>query len=213
MALEVLAAGFDLVEHRGDPIRFAAQARGLPVHAIKGVAQDLASFPDVGRGTEALTVAFAGILILKEAPDLGEAEPRVVAQPTDEPQPFQVIVVEEAVRAFRPRGRLEQAELLVVPNRACREPELFGNLGDLQQALGRRVVGVGRRRSRPSAVRGQCNGFVRHEPILPNLAVYVKVRSHDRLLARSDPSSARRSQSSRSPAEGRNAHRESLRQR
>ena len=95
--------------------------------------------------------------------DLGEAEPGVVAEVLDEPQPLDVVVVVEAVVAVAPGGRREEADLLVVADRPGRQAERRGDLLDPQQALGRS--------GRGGVVE------VAHGPIsLPDLTVYVKVR-------------------------------------
>ena len=91
--------------------------------------------PRVAGRAEALAVALAGGLVLEQLADLGEAEPGVVAQLLDEPQSLEVGRVEQAVRAVAAGGRLEQAELFVVADRAGRQAGLGRDLLDPEEAF------------------------------------------------------------------------------
>ena len=92
------------------------------------------------RLAEPLAIAFAGGLVLEQLADLGEREPRVVAEAADEQQALEVGLVVEPVIATGARRRLEQADLLVVADRARRQPGLRRHLVDAQQP-GRRWGG------------------------------------------------------------------------
>ncbi len=83
---------------------------------------------------EALAVALAGGVVLEQLADLGEREPGVVAQAADELQPIEIRGVVQPVVAVRAGGRLEQADLLVVADRAGRQAGLGRDLVDPQQA-------------------------------------------------------------------------------
>ena len=83
---------------------------------------------------EALAVALARGVVLEQLADLGEREAGVVAQAPDELQPVEVGGVVQAVVAVRASGRLEQADLLVVADRAGRQAGLGRDLVDAQEA-------------------------------------------------------------------------------
>ena len=84
---------------------------------------------------EALAIALAGGLVLEQLADLGQAEPGVVAQLLDEAQSLQVGGIEQAVRAVAAGGRLEQADLFVVADRAGRQAGLGRDLLDPEEAF------------------------------------------------------------------------------
>ncbi len=84
----------------------------------------------------------ARLLVLEQLADLGQREPRVVAQPADEAEPLQVLGVVQAVGALGAGGRGEQPDLLVVADRPRRETGLGGDLLDAQEAR-RRRCGIG----------------------------------------------------------------------
>src|SRR5205823_12071118 len=110
----------------------------------EGVIDDRASLGGVGGLAEPGAIAGSGSLILEQLADFREAEARVVTTALDEPQPLDVVRVEEAVVAARPTGRLEEAELLVVADRPRRQPEHRRDLLDPEKRRGG-CVGVGGR--------------------------------------------------------------------
>ena len=83
---------------------------------------------------EALAVALARGVVLEQLADLREREPGVVAQAPDELQPIEIRGVVQAVVAVRAGGRREQADLLVVADRAGRQAGLGRDLVDAQEA-------------------------------------------------------------------------------
>ena len=90
---------------------------------------------------------------------LGEAG--VVAKSLDEAQLLQVRGVIEAIGSLGPCCRPQEAELLVVADRARGEAGLLGHLLDAKQALGRAGLGSGQ--------------GCRHALRISDIAVYVKV--------------------------------------
>ena len=88
-------------------------------------------------GAEALAIALAGGLVLEQLADLGQAEAGVVAQGADEAQALEVGRIEQPVGAVGSRGGLEQADLLVVADRAGRQAGLGGDFLDAEEAWAR----------------------------------------------------------------------------
>jgi hypothetical protein len=149
-----------LGDHLLETLCLRPQRGDLAVDALDRVGKDRPPLAGVLGGSEPLAVPLAGDLVLEQLAHLGEAEPGVVAEALDEPQALEVVGVVEPVVALGAGRRLEQAQLLVVADRPRREPGLGGDLLDAEEARfgGGRGVDVG------------------HTPILPNLAVNVKVR-------------------------------------
>ena len=104
-----------------------------PIHPVAGIDDQRAALIRVLGGLEALAIALAGELVLEELADLGEGEPGVVAQALDEAQPLEVARVVQAVGAIGAGGRLEQADLLVIADRAGRQAGLGGDFLDLEE--------------------------------------------------------------------------------
>jgi hypothetical protein len=91
------------------------------------------SFGLIAGGAEALAVPFARRIILEQLADLGEGKARVVAQAADESQALEVGSVEQAIGAVRARGRFEEADLLVIADRAGRQAGLGGDVLDPEE--------------------------------------------------------------------------------
>ena len=106
-----------------------------------GVEEQRAALVRIAGLAQAGAVALACRVVLEQLADLGEREAGVVAQAPDEPQAIEVRRVVQPVVALGSGGRLEQADLLVVADRAGRQAGLRGDLVDPQQ--GRVGVGLG----------------------------------------------------------------------
>jgi hypothetical protein len=130
---EVLAAALGLCDHLGQAVLLLLERLDLAVHPVEGVVHDRAPLARVARAPEAGPVAGPGGLVLEELADLGQAEARVVAQALDEPEPLDVVGVEQAVGTLRPGGRLEQSDLLVVADRPGRQAERRRDLLDPEE--------------------------------------------------------------------------------
>jgi hypothetical protein len=81
--------------------------------------------------------------VLQELADLGEREPRVVAQLLDEPEALDVGRVVQPVVALTPRRGRQQTELFVLADRARGQPELRGNPLDAHEVGLGGLVGRG----------------------------------------------------------------------
>src|SRR5450759_5092476 len=128
-----------LVDHGPKARRFVLERGDLAIHPVEQAAQDRLSILHVAGRAEALRIPDAGSFVLQEEADLREREPGVVAQLADEPQPLEVARVVEAVVALRARSWLEEAELLVVPDRARSQAGLGGDLLDAEEAWPRGI--------------------------------------------------------------------------
>ena len=82
---------------------------------------------------ESQSIALARGLVLQQLADLGQREPGVVAQGADEAQALEVGRVEQAVGAIRPGGRLQEADLLVIADRAGRQAGLGCDILDPEE--------------------------------------------------------------------------------
>ena len=92
MGLEVGAAALGLVDHRRRAGR--SSSRRVAIWRSTRASASLEDRPALGgvaRRAEALTVAGAGGLVLEQLADLGQAEPGVVAEALDEPEPLEVV--------------------------------------------------------------------------------------------------------------------------
>src|SRR5450756_3001268 len=128
-----------LVDHGPKARRLVLERRDLAIHPVEQPTQDGLPLLHVPGRTEALRIPDAGNFVLQEEADLREREPGVVAQLADEPQPLEVARVVEPVVALRARSRLEEAELLVVPDRARSQAGLGGDLLDAEEAWPRGI--------------------------------------------------------------------------
>ena len=107
-----------------------------PSTRSSGVEDQGAALLGILGGLQAFAIALAGELVFEELADLCQREPGVVTQALDEPQALEVARVVQAIRAIRPSGRLEQADLLVVADRPGRQAGLGGDFLDAQQRCG-----------------------------------------------------------------------------
>jgi hypothetical protein len=98
--LEVRTTTLGLGDHLGQPVHLGTQRRDLALDAGKGVVDDRASFRGVLRRPEPGPVPASGLVVLEQLADLGEAEPGVVAETLDEPQPLEIVLVVEPVGTF-----------------------------------------------------------------------------------------------------------------
>ena len=144
VAGEVLAAVLGLGDHRLEALDLAPQGRDLAVDPVEVVEDDRAALGGSAVDRKCWRLRVAGLLVLEQLPDLREREPGVVAQPADEPQALEVLGVVQAVGAVGAGGGGEQPQLLVVADRARREPGVGGDLLDAEEALGG-GAGSGRR--------------------------------------------------------------------
>src|SRR5215212_3563226 len=133
MGEQVGAPTFRLPDHRGEPDLLLAERSDLAIDPGEGVADDRPALGLIAARPEPSPVASSGCVVLEQLADLGEAEPRVVAEALDEAQALDVIVVEEPIRALGAGGGLEQADLLVVPDRPRRQAEDGRNLLDAEE--------------------------------------------------------------------------------
>src|SRR5450759_4661774 len=128
-----------LTDHGPKARRLVLERADLAIDALEQAAQDGLPLLHVAGRAEALCIPDTGSFVLQEEADLREREPGVVAQLADEPQPLEVARVVEPVVALRARSRPEEAELLVVSDRARSQAGLGGDLLDAEEALSRRV--------------------------------------------------------------------------
>ena len=118
---QVRPARLGCLEHRPEAVGLLLESRDLAIHPVDEVAQDRPLLGRLAGRPEALAVPDAGLFVLEEQGDLGQAEAGVVPQLADEPEPLQVGGVVEPVGALRTRGRAEEADLLVVADGARRQ--------------------------------------------------------------------------------------------
>ena len=119
--VEVVPAGAGVMDHGVEAATFGFQGRDLSIDSDDGVAEQGASLGVVPGGPQAHPVPFPGGLVLEQLADLGKGEPGVVAQGADEAQALEIRGVEQPIRAIRSGGGLEQADLLVIADRAARQ--------------------------------------------------------------------------------------------
>src|SRR5207247_491743 len=119
-----LAANLGGRDHLLEPLHLRPQDGDLAVCPSERVGHESAPFPPVRGVVERLARTGARGLVLQELADLGEREAGVVAEGLDEPEPFDVGRVIEAIRALAASGRVEEANLLVVANGPGRQAQL-----------------------------------------------------------------------------------------
>ena len=128
-----LAGGAD---HVRQAFGLGFERRDLPIDTTAGILEDRSSLPRVLGGTKALPIPLAGDLVLEQLADLGQGEARVVAELLDVAKAVEVRLVVQPVRPPERAGRLEEADLLVVPDRPSGQP-----------GVGRHLLDTRRRRS------------------------------------------------------------------
>ena len=133
MAIEVLPARSRLFDHGCEAGRFRFDDLDLAVGARAGIDEKSSPLRRIPGLAQELTISFPGYLVLEQLADLGEREAGVVAKAANEQQALEIGLVVEPVVPVRPRGRLQQADLLVVADRAGREPGLGCDLVDTEE--------------------------------------------------------------------------------
>jgi hypothetical protein len=133
VAFEVGASLAGFRDHRLEPLDLRLEGPDLAVDLTEGVVDDRSSFDRVRRLAKALPIACSSGLVLEQAADLGKAEACVVAQALDESQALDVVGVVQPIRTLGSCGRLQQAQLLVVPDRPRRQADVRGGLLDAEE--------------------------------------------------------------------------------
>ena len=130
MLVEVAPPGAGVRDHRVQPGALGFERLDLALDPGGGVVQQGTPFGLVTGRPETQSIALARGLVLEQLADLGQREAGVVAQGAEEAQALQVGRVEQPVGAVRSGGGLQEADLLVITDRAGRQAGLGGNILD-----------------------------------------------------------------------------------
>src|SRR5215210_1846006 len=131
------APGHELLLQRGDLVPAAADQFELAVDVSHRLVEDLAAADRlVDAASPLASQGSPGALGARQLTQLLERDAEQLLEAQQLAQPLHVRALVESVRARRPAaGGREQADLLVVADRARRGPRRLGHLADPQQSL------------------------------------------------------------------------------
>src|SRR5450759_2723390 len=135
--------GLDVIEHRLEACQLGVQAPVQSFDAGQALEQDPPPLGWVVGHLQRRAGPPPRFFVLKDLADVGYGQAGVVAKPLDEAKLLQVRGIVEAIGSLGPRGRPQEAALLVVANRARSEAGLLGHLLDAEEALGGAGLGSG----------------------------------------------------------------------